>query len=79
MTTLATVGDIIKSFDFYGHDDHYMIGEVIAIEDDGHIVCRTIKVVLGGEIETEIPAQFRTLQQGLRMMDADHHRVVILG
>lgn len=74
------IGTIIKSFDFPGRDDHYMIGEVTSVEG-GLITCRTIKHVVCGEARPvdEATATFRTPAQGCGMFDEKHVRVVELG
>ena len=39
-------GDIVKSFDFHGRTDCYMIGEVIALDESyGGFRAKTLKVV----------------------------------
>ncbi len=77
----AIVGDIIKSFDFAGHTEHYMIGEVVEINDSQMLICRSIKQVVSGmAVEAEkMPATFRTPQMGQCMMDSKWERVIIVG
>ena len=74
------VGTIIKSFDFPGFDDNYMIGEVTSVEGE-LITCRTIKHVVRGEARPvdEYTATFRTPAQGCGMFDEHHARVIELG
>ena len=64
------VGSVIKSLDFNGVTDCYMVGRVVDVLDD-FILCDTVKIVFDGE---ELPIketrrQFRTVKQGLMFMD----------
>lgn len=73
-------GTLIKSFDFNGITDCYMVGRVVDTTDD-FIMCDTIKIVFEG---AELPIrdtkkQFRTVKQGLMFMDSpEFQRVVVL-
>lgn len=74
-------GTIIKSLDFNGVEDCYMVGRVTDTLDD-FILCETIKIVFNGE---ELPIveskrQFRTVKQGRMIFDNPKSpRVVVLG
>ena len=39
------IGDVVKSLDFVGHDDCYMVGLVTAVLSDGTFRAKTIKRV----------------------------------
>lgn len=71
MTTEIKVGDVIKSLDFPGTEDCYMIGKVVAILDDGDLYnCKAIVRVWGGnaEIVSNIH-DFSVPRIGLHIMD----------
>ena len=74
------IGNIIKSYDFPGNTDCYMIGRVTDIISD-FILCDTVKVVFDSkEISVqEKNKQFRTVKQGLSFGDSHFERVVVLG
>ncbi len=74
---LPEVGAIIKSFDFVGHDDSYMIGRVTKVQGT-YIECEMIKQVYAGS-EVKDATMFRTQAQGTGFMDDKFERVVILG
>ena len=74
------VGTLIKSFDFPGSTDCYMIGSITAIDGD-FIFCDTIKQVFDGkpcEME-EFNKTFRTVKQGCSFGDQKFQRIVVLG
>lgn len=75
------VGSIIKSFDFPGNTDCYMIGEVVDFEEGGDvIVAKMIKVVFDGETkQIGYVDLFRTPKQGTMMFDKTFERVVLVG
>lgn len=63
-------GTIIKSLEFNGVEDCYMIGRVVDTLDD-FILCETIKIVFNGR---ELPIKeynqrFRTVKQGRMIFD----------
>lgn len=63
-------GTIIKSLEFNGVEDCYMIGRVVDTLDD-FILCETIKIVFNGQ---ELPIKeynqrFRTVKQGRMIFD----------
>lgn len=74
---LPEVGAIIKSFDFVGHADSYMIGRVTKVQGT-YIECEMIKQVFAGS-EVKDSTMFRTQAQGTGFMDDKFERVVILG
>jgi len=45
------VGDVVKSLDFVGYDDCYMIGLVTAVFSDGTFRAKTIKRVWFGKVD----------------------------
>jgi hypothetical protein len=78
----AQVGDLIKSLDFAGNTDHYMIGKVTQLEGD-FIYCDTIKIVRGGkstDIANGATPWFKTAQEGTMFMDESFPgRVAVIG
>lgn len=73
-------GTLIKSFDFPGTTDCYMIGRVVDVISD-FILCDTVKIVFEGEEcpIKETKKQFRTVVQGLNFGDDKFQRIVVLG
>ena len=71
------IGSIIKSFDFIGHDSHYVVGEVKEIQGDV-LICRTISQVQDHKERNNFSPEFRTPMQGSMMMDKQFDRVIIL-
>ncbi len=73
------VGSIIKSFDFPGNLNCYMVGKVTDVDGD-FISCDTIKQVFSGIAEeiTEFNKTFRTVAQGAGMFDDKFERVVVI-
>ena len=45
------IGDVVKSLDFVGHDDCYMVGVVTAVLSDGTFRANTIKRVWLGQVD----------------------------
>lgn len=72
------VGDIIKSFDFPGRSDCYIIGTVIEVKNTV-ITSRVIKAVSEGKMYLFPDCEFSTLVQGAGLMDDTFERVVIVG
>ena len=70
MTNEITPGTIIKSLDFNGNPDFYMIGRVIRT-DEHYIYCETISVNHHGKEKTTFNLEFRTLKQGYLWTDND--------
>jgi len=66
------VGSIIKSLDFPGMSEHYMIGTVVAVYDrDQTIRCEVIKVVRDGKVVKNPKVDFFTTQtEGNHFLDA---------
>ena len=73
------VGSIIKSFDFPGNLNCYMVGTVTALDGD-FITCETIKQVFDGKALPleEFNKTFRTVAQGQGMFDDKFNRVVVI-
>jgi hypothetical protein len=74
------IGTIIKSFDFPGNLNCYMVGTVTKVEGD-FITCDTIKQVFDGKAlpNEQFNKEFRTVAQGSGMFDATFQRIVELG
>ena len=74
------IGTLIKSFDFPGNLNCYMIGMITEIDGD-FISCDTIKQVFDGKaLELDdFNKTFRTVKQGCSFMDNKFQRVVVLG
>ena len=45
------IGDVVKSLDFVGHNDCYMVGLVTAVLSDGTFRAKTIKRVWQGKVD----------------------------
>lgn len=74
------VGTIIKSYDFPGNLNCYIVGTVTKIDGD-FITCDTIKQVFDGKallMET-FNNTFRTVAQGSGMFDDKFQRIVEIG
>ena len=71
------IGTIIKSFDFPGNLNCYMVGTVTEVSGDC-ITCDTIKQVFDGKAlpMEDFNKTFRTVRQGAGMFDAKFQRVV---
>jgi len=66
------VGDIIKSLDFNGIPDCYMVGEVVAVQFDGQVRAKFIKRVWQGNIDKKFKTDYFTAPvQGNHFMDND--------
>jgi hypothetical protein len=64
------IGSTIKSYDFNGNTECFIVGEVQSIDDDFYY-CSVIKTVFDSkEIKIKSPT-FRCLKQGLLMNDSD--------
>ena len=74
------IATIIKSFDFPGNLNCYMVGTVTKIEGD-FITCVTIKQVFDGKAlsKEKFNEEFRTVAQGCSFMDDKFQRIVELG
>jgi hypothetical protein len=75
------VGDIVKSLDFNGIDDCYLVGKVVAVQFDGQFRAQFIKRVWQGAEDTKFKTDYFTApQQGNHFMDRDDSpRVVVIG
>lgn len=63
-------GDLIKSYDFHGRTDCYMVGLVERVERDGLIHCKLIKRVLEDKLHPLPEGRtFQTPKQGHLMAD----------
>ena len=74
------VGTIIKSFDFPGNTECYIIGMVTKFDGDS-IECDTIKQVFRGKTLSleDRSTTFRTAVQGAGMFDESCQRIVEIG
>lgn len=77
---MMQVGSVIKSYDFPGNINCYMLGTVTKL-DGIEITCETIKQVFDGKAQeiTEFNKEFRTVAQGNGMFDNKFERVVVVG
>ncbi len=76
------VGDIVKSLDFNGIDDCYMVGQVVGVfESDGTFRAQFIKRVWQGAEDRKFKTDYFTApQQGNHFMDRDDSpRVIVIG
>ena len=75
------VGDIVKSLDFNGIDNCYMVGKVVAVQFDGVFRAEFIKRVWQGEIDKKFKTDyFSAPLQGNQFMDRDDSpRVIVIG
>ena len=75
------VGDIVKSLDFNGIDNCYMIGKVVAVQFDGLFRAQFIKRVFDGVEDKKFKTDYFTApQQGEHFMDRDDSpRVIVIG
>lgn len=66
------VGDIVKSLDFNGIDNCYMIGKVVAVQFDGQFRAKFIKRVWEGVEDRKFKTDYFTAPlQGNHFMDRD--------
>ncbi len=75
------VGDIVKSLDFNGIDDCYMVGKVVGVHFDGTFRAKFIKRVWEGVEDRKFKTDYFTApQQGKVMTDNDSNpRVTVIG
>ncbi len=75
------VGDIVKSLDFNGIDNCYMVGKVVGIHYDGTFRAKFIKRVWQGGEDTKFKTDYFTAPlQGNQFLDrADMPRVIVVG
>ena len=75
------VGDIVKSLDFNGIDNCYMVGKVVGIQFDGTFRAKFIKRVWEGVEDKKFKTDYFTApMQGEQFMDKfdDSPRVIVL-
>jgi hypothetical protein len=69
-THMVQVGDIVKCLDFPGNHDHFMIGEVLIInEDDCMMTIKTIACYRDGDFVSKFSPTFTTALPGHNMFD----------
>lgn len=75
------VGDIVKSLDFNGIENCYMVGKVVAIQGDGLFRAEFIKRVWQGAEDRKFKTDYFTAPlQGNSIFDNDAmHRVQVIG
>ena len=80
------IGDIVKSFDFHGRTDCYMMGEVISVDESyGGFKAKTLKVVWNGYAKEIVMGRndyFTAPFNGNSMFDdvyPQFERVVVVG
>ena len=75
------VGDIVKSLDFNGIDDCYMIGKVVGVHFDGTFRAKFVKRVWRGAEDRKFKTDyFNAPLQGNQFMDReDSPRVIVIG
>lgn len=75
------VGDIVKSLDFNGVDNCYMVGKVVAVQFDGLFRAKFIKRVWQGAEDKKFKTDyFSAPLQGNQFMDSnDNPRVIVIG
>jgi hypothetical protein len=75
------VGDIVKSLDFNGIDNCYMVGVVVGVHEMGTFRAKFIKRVWEGVEDRKFKTDFFTApQQGQQMFDrAEFPRVIVVG
>jgi hypothetical protein len=78
MKNTVKVNDVIKSFDFPGRTDCYIVGQVTSVKD-GLIIAKVIRSVSEGKDYLFPVTEFSTYEQGLGMFDDSFNRVVVLG
>jgi hypothetical protein len=79
---MIKVGDIVKSHDFNGIDDCYMVGKVVGVHFDGTFRAKFIsKIWRGAEDRKFNNFDFFTApQQGQHMFDSDEFaRIQVIG
>lgn len=77
--TSVKVGDIIKSYDFPGRNDCYMIGKVKRIiENESMLVAETISTVIENKPYENESATFKTALPGSCLFDDVFERIVII-
>lgn len=80
MTTLK-IGDIVKSLDFNGIDNCYMVGTVVSVSKEfGDFRAKFIKRVWQGEVDKKFKTDFFTapLQGNMFTDSANAPRIVVV-
>jgi hypothetical protein len=75
------VGDIVKSYDFPGNTDCYMVGKVVSISQQfGDFRAKFVKRVWLGKNDTKFKTDYFTAPlQGNSFGDSSFERVVVIG
>lgn len=74
------IGDIVKSYDFPGNTDCYMVGQVVGIHGDETFRAKFLKRVWLGETDKKFKTDYFTApMQGNAFMDEKFQRVVVIG
>lgn len=74
------IGDIVKSYDFPGNTECYMIGKVVGIHGDGSFRAEFIKRVWLGQHDKKFKTDYFTAPvQGNAFMDEKFQRIVVIG
>ncbi len=78
---MLKVGDVVKSLDFVGIDNCYMVGQVVGVHGDGTFRAKFIKRVWQNELDKKFKTDYFTApQQGEHFMDRDDSpRVIVIG
>lgn len=64
------IGDVVKSLDFNGIDNCYMVGVVVGVHEMGTFRAKFIKRVWEGDVDSEFKTDYFTApQQGQHMFD----------
>jgi hypothetical protein len=73
------VGDIVKSLDFNGILDCYMLGKVVAVQFDGTFRAKLIERVWQGSVDKKFKTDYFTAPlQGNSFMDSDESPRIIV-
>lgn len=78
---MLKVGDIVKSFDFNGVDNCYMVGKVVSVSEQfGDFRAEFIKRVWQGEVDKKFKTDFFTapLQGNMFTDRASAPRIVVV-
>ena len=74
------IGDIVKSYDFPGNTECYMVGQVVGVfKFDGTFRAKFIKRVWLGENDKKFKTDYFTAPlQGKAFMDEKFQRIVVI-
>jgi hypothetical protein len=75
---MIELGTVIKSYDFPGRTDCYIIGSVVDISK-GRITAKVIRAISQGKLYQFPDTEFSTYPQGTGMFDDEWTRVEIVG